>query len=283
MLLWTIIINYHNLVWVSLVGFWAARTQVQFQRTSAQAAQMARLANPIEVRGYWKASNAVSVWKHINVHVHKQMPATPRCESQRKVCRKPVSFLNFWSAVFVTTPTEQFHPCICRNEVQVSNFLEMASSCNETDIISKLGNANGVARLTEICEWPQGFSTSPMTGKLSFQRSVVPMLKLITKDSVRNSTRECNVRVPAMLCIDVDLNFKLRSNHAPSAVSQCVNPIYTAVQRAPRFCEAVSSLRLFLSVMKSCHYDGLSRKPSRAVSRCDLRSCITGAALLAFQ
>jgi hypothetical protein len=57
--------------------------------------------------------------------------------------------------------------------------------------VQKLGSQNGLARLQEIRDWPQGFATCPASGQLSFQRVIVPLLRLLTKDAVRLSNCGC--------------------------------------------------------------------------------------------
>jgi hypothetical protein len=80
----------------------------------------------------------------------------------------------------------------------VSRFIQAACACDESEIVEQLGGTAGVGRLTEICNWPHGFATFENRHQLSFQRMIVPLMRLVTSDNVRLSTCE---RVCVCVCV----------------------------------------------------------------------------------
>jgi hypothetical protein len=76
---------------------------------------------------------------------------------------------------------------IHRNEDQVAGFVQAAS--DEADFAEmQFDLTRLLTRLIEIRDWPHGFATQTCgssSKKLSFQRVIVPLLSLLTKESVR--------------------------------------------------------------------------------------------------
>jgi hypothetical protein len=90
------------------------------------------------------------------------------------------------------------------NDSQVSRFIQAAFACDENEIAEQLGDKGGIRRLTEIRNWPDGFATSASLRGLSFQKVIVPMLTLVTRDAIRLSTCETSwVVYVCHVCIQV--------------------------------------------------------------------------------
>ncbi|KAJ1487660.1 hypothetical protein T484DRAFT_1785966 [Baffinella frigidus] len=84
------------------------------------------------------------------------------------------------------------------DEKAVRNFVRALSACeDQVEVISGLGKAGGKGQehLREICDWVHGFATSPGSQRqLSFQRAVVPLLRVVThKDFVGSTLSEVNI------------------------------------------------------------------------------------------
>ena len=75
-----------------------------------------------------------------------------------------------------------------KNQHQIRKFLLAAfDHGDDTQLISLLGSGMGLVRLREICGWPFSTRAGSRADMLSFQRAVVPLLRLVTKDEIQGS------------------------------------------------------------------------------------------------
>ena len=73
-----------------------------------------------------------------------------------------------------------------RNQHQIRRFITAAyNHPDDSLLISKLGQGAGLCRLREICEWPMLIDAGDRADKISFQRVVVPLMRLVTKSEIQ--------------------------------------------------------------------------------------------------
>jgi hypothetical protein len=119
-----------------------------------------------------------------------------------------------------------------KNQHQVRRFLLAAyNHSDDTQLVSMLGSGTGLARLKEICTWPFSVKAGNRADILSFQRVVVPLLRLVTKDEFQSSM-----------------------------LSQYLNPIYATLHQCeifePHICVCLSELTKARSIDDPFYSDG---------------------------
>jgi hypothetical protein len=130
-----------------------------------------------------------------------------------------------------------------KNQHQVRRFLIAAyNHGDDTQLVSMLGSGTGLARLKEICTWPFSVKAGNRADILSFQRVVVPLLRLVTKDEFQSSM-----------------------------LSQYLNPIYATLHQCETFeqhiCVCLADLTKVRSIDDPFYSDGKGQAAAGPVDR----------------